>query len=165
MPNGLLPTAAGADIAAPTDPQAVTEAFLAKLAEGDVLGASTFLAEDVLYVNVGLPAMRGRAQVANALDFLARPAAGFEVYMHAVSADGPVVLTERTDVITYGRFRSQFWVWGRFDVHDGQITLWRDSFDFVDIARGMVRGLVGTVLPSLRPAPPTSLDVPPGRHS
>lgn len=163
MPNGLLPTAAGVDVGAPTEPQAVAEAFMAKLAEGDVLGASTFLADDVRYVNVGFPALLGRHRVADALSMLERPAAGFEVYLHAISADGPVVLTERTDVISYGRFRSQFWVWGRFEVHDGLITLWRDSFDFVDITRSLVRGLAGAAVPSLRPSAPTSRDDPPGR--
>jgi limonene-1,2-epoxide hydrolase len=93
---------------------------------------------------------------------LERPDTGFEVYLHSISADGDVVLTERTDVITLGRFRAQFWVWGRFDVRDGAITLWRDSFDFLDVAKGIVRGLLGIVMPSLRPAPP-ALDDPPGR--
>ena len=59
--------------------------------------------------------------------------------------------------------RAQFWVCGRFDVHDGKITLWRDAFDFVDIARGTLRGLVAMALPSLKPKPPTSLDAAPGR--
>ena len=84
------------------------------------------------------------------------------MYLHSISADGPVVLTERTDVIILGPFRSQFWVWGRFDVHDGRITLWRDSFDFLDVVRAIVRGLVGIVVPALRPGPPGP-DDPPGR--
>jgi limonene-1,2-epoxide hydrolase len=45
-------------------------------------------------------------------------------------------------------------------VHDGRITLWRDSFDFVDVARSIVRGLVGIVLPAFRPAPPGPEDAP-----
>ncbi|CAN5517932.1 limonene-1,2-epoxide hydrolase family protein [soil metagenome] len=163
MPTGLLPTAPPADGATLTDPQAVTEAFLAALAASDLDGAMALLATDVLYVNVGTPAIRSRAKVAKAFAGLTKPEVGFEAYLHAISADGPVVLTERTDVIVVGRFRAQFWVTGRFDVHDGQITLWRDSFDFVDILRGVVRGLAGAVLPGLKPAAPTSLDDAPGR--
>ena len=163
MPTGLLPSPSPTDVAAPTDPQALTEAFLAHLAALDLDEAMALLAEDVRYVNVGLPVIRGRAQVAKALSSLDRPGGGFEVYLHAISADGPVVLTERTDVLTLGRFRAQFWVTGRFDVHDGEITLWRDSFDYLDVLRAAVRGLVGVLIPAARPQPPTGAHVAPGR--
>jgi limonene-1,2-epoxide hydrolase len=161
MPTELLPDAApsGGGL---TDPQAVTEAFLEALAASDLDRAMAYLADDVVYTNVGLPTLRGRDRVARALGGLQRPTSSFEVYLHSISADGPVVLTERTDVIALGPFRSQFWVWGRFDVHDGLITLWRDSFDFVDLVRAGVRGLVGMAVPSVRPAPPGPGD-PPGR--
>ena len=52
---------------------------------------------------------------------------------------------------------------GRFDVHDGKISLWRDAFDFVDIARASVRGLAGMAIPSLRPKAPTGKGSAPGR--
>ena len=161
MSHALLPTpAAQADL---TDPQGVVEAFLAALADGDVATAASLVDDDILYVNVGLPAVRGRAQMDRVLALLDRPGAGFEVFLHGVAADGPVVLTERTDVLKIGRVELQFWVWGRFEVRDGRITLWRDSFDNVDIARSLVRGLVALVAPALRPARPASPDVPPGR--
>lgn len=163
MPAGLLPLPAPVDAAPLADPQAVAEAFLAAMAASDADGASVLLDDDVLYVNVGLPAIRGRREVDKVLRLLDRPAAGFEVYLHSVAADGPVVLTERTDVLVVGRLRIQFWVWGRFDVHDGKITLWRDSFDYLDVLRGTVRGLVAMAVPGLRPAAPTRLDLPPGR--
>jgi limonene-1,2-epoxide hydrolase len=163
MPTGLLPIAARDDVGAPTDPQEVVEAFLEALAVPDLDKALTFVAEDLEYVNVGLPAIHGKAALAKFLRGLERPNGGFEVYLHAISADGPTVLTERTDVIKLGSFRAQFWVCGRFDVRDGEITLWRDAFDFLDILRGTVRGLVGIAVPSLRPKPPTSLDAAPGR--
>ena len=159
MPTELLPNAAPPEVAI-SDPQAVAEAFMEALAASDLDRAVSFLADDVVYSNVGLPTIRGRDRVAKALGGLDRPAAAFEVYLHAISADGPVVLTERTDVIVLGPFRAQFWVWGRFDVHDGRITLWRDSFDFVDITRATVRGLVGIALPALRPAAPGPDDAP-----
>ena len=157
MPTGLLPTPADRPT---SDPQAVAEAFLAALAVPDLDGAMSLLADDVVYTNVGLPTIRGRDRVTRVLGGLQGPNASFEVYLHAVSADGPVVLTERTDVIVVGPVRTQFWVWGRFDVHDGRITLWRDSFDFLDLTKAMVRGLAGIALPSLRPAPPHPGDAP-----
>jgi limonene-1,2-epoxide hydrolase len=162
MTTELLPTPA-AEGAPPTDPQAVTEAFLAALMDSDLDGAIALLDPDVHYVNVGLPAIDGAERVRRAFRPLTRPDVRFEVYLHAISADGPTVLTERTDVIVLGPLRLQFWVMGRFDVHDGRITLWRDGFDNVDILKALGRGLLGVVAPSLRPSPPHRLDDPPGR--
>jgi limonene-1,2-epoxide hydrolase len=161
MPTGLLPDAAPAGTE-PTDPTAVTETFLEALAAADLPRAMGLLADDVDYVNVGLPRIRGRDRVARALGGLERPGVAFEAYLHSISADGPVVLTERTDVIVLGPVRLQFWVWGRFDVHDGRITLWRDSFDFLDMTKATVRGLAGAVVPAFRPGAPRPGD-PPGR--
>ena len=159
MPTALQPDPAPAD-AALTDPQAVAEAFLEALAASDLERAMGYMTDDVVYTNVGLPTIRGRNRVAKALRSLDRPSTGFEVYLHAISADGPVVLTERTDVLVLGPFRVQFWVWGRFEVHDGRITLWRDSFDFLDVTKGFVRGLLAILIPKLRPEPPGPNDAP-----
>lgn len=159
----LLPRPIDAGAVDIDDPRATVEGFLAAMAAGDAAGAAAFVDEDILYVNVGLPAIRGRRGVQKVLAMLERPGAGFEVYLHATSTEGNVVLTERTDVILLGQARIQFWVWGRFEVVDGKITLWRDSFDFLDLLRANVRGVLGVVVPSLRPQPPTSTDTPPGR--
>ena len=70
--------------------------------------------------------------------------------VHRIAADGAAVLTERTDALIFGPLRLQFWVCGVFEVHDGQITLWRDYFDFFDMFKATLRGLAGLVLPSLR---------------
>lgn len=154
------------DAATPqTDPQAVVEAFLAAMAASDTGTAAQLLDERVLYVNVGMPPRRGRRGTMKLLSAIGEQGPGsFEVYVHAISADGPTVLTERTDVIVFGPLRLQFWVTGRFDVRDGLITLWRDSFDYVDLLRSVARGLAGAVLPALRPAAPASSDIQPGRH-
>lgn len=147
----------------PTEPGAVVEAFLAALAAGDLRDAADFLDEDVTYVNVGLPVIRGRRRTLRVLAPLSRPGL-FEVYVHAIAVNGATVLTDRTDVLSFGRLRLQFWVTGRFDVVDGRIALWRDSFDYVDVLRSVFRGLAGVVVPALRPHAPGSPDVQPGRH-
>ena len=163
MPHGLLPIAAADAAPGLTDPQAVVEAFLAALMASDLDAALELVADDLVYVNVGLPTIHGRDRLAKAFAAMERPTIGFEAYLHAIAADGPVVLTERTDVIQWGRFRAQFWVCGRFDVHDGKITLWRDAFDFVDIVRGNLRALAALAVPSLRPQAPAGRDAAPGR--
>jgi limonene-1,2-epoxide hydrolase len=42
-------------------------------------------------------------------------------------------------------------VCGVFEVTNGRITLWRDYFDMFDFTKALVRGLVGAVIPALRP--------------
>ena len=73
---------------------------------------------------------------------------GFRVHFHAVVVEGGVVITERTDALVFGSVVWQFWVYGRFEVVDGRITVWRDSFDFADLTVGLVRGLLGAVWPT-----------------
>jgi limonene-1,2-epoxide hydrolase len=147
-----------------SDPQAVVEAFLGALVAGDMDSAADLLDEHATWVNVGFPAIRGRRRTMGLLRGLARPSWSFEVYLHAIAANEGTVLTERTDVLSVGPLRMQFWVAGRFDVRDGRITLWRDSFDYLDTFRAFVRALFGVVIPALRPAAPGSPDVAPGRH-
>jgi limonene-1,2-epoxide hydrolase len=128
---------------APTTARTETEvvyAFLDALTRLDVDAAVELLADDVVYQNVPLPAARGRRAVEKQLRWLARYGSGFEVAYDNVAADGPIVLTERTDVLVFGRLRAAFWVCGTFEVHDGRITLWRDRFDFVDFLLAFVRG-------------------------
>jgi limonene-1,2-epoxide hydrolase len=164
MPSGLLPNAATDAKSLSAQPQTVVEAFLAAMVAEDLHTAGVLLAEDVTYTNVGLPSLHGRRAVLRVLAPLAGRALNLEIYLHAISASGPVVLTERTDVLTLGPLRVQFWVAGRFDVYDGQITLWRDAFDYLDCTRAFVRAVVGAVIPPLRPKAPSSTATPPGRH-
>ena len=138
-------------------PTQVVERFLELLRAKDIEGAVELLAVDVEYANVGLPTLHGRKRVRQILHATLGPAgAGFEVYVHTISANGPSVLTERTDVLKFRRLRLQFWVCGRFDVHDGQIVLWRDYFDQMNIAAATIRGLLGTVFPAARAKPPST---------
>jgi limonene-1,2-epoxide hydrolase len=138
-----------------TEPAQVAERFLARLAAGEIDAAVDMLAADVEYSNVSLPTVRGRERVRRLAHLtLGRDGAGFEVYNHAISASGGSVLTERTDVMTIGRLRIQFWVCGRFDVENGEIVLWRDRFDWMNFTLATLRGLAGALVPALRAKPP-----------
>jgi limonene-1,2-epoxide hydrolase len=138
-------------------PRAVVERFMALLAAGDVDGAVELLAPDVRYENVGLPTVHGRERVRRLFRAAMRqPGAGFEAYIHTISAAGSSVLTERTDVLKVRRLRVQVWVCGRFDVQDGQIVLWRDYFDFANFTLALVRGVLGTFFPALGAKPPVT---------
>jgi limonene-1,2-epoxide hydrolase len=120
----------------------VVRDFLAALERLDIDAAADLLAPDVVYQNVPFPPARGKAAVERQLRWLARYGSGFEVTYDNVASEGPVVLTERTDVLVFGRLNAAFWVCGTFEVHDGRITLWRDRFDKVDFALSLVRGVL-----------------------
>lgn len=138
-------------------PIEVVERFLDLLRAGDVDAAVDLLAVDVAYENVGLPTIHGRERVRQAFGAtLGRSASSFDVYLHAISANGPTVLTERTDLLRVRQLHIQLWVVGRFDVRDGHITLWRDYADRLTFVAATIRGLIGTIFPAARAKPPAA---------
>jgi limonene-1,2-epoxide hydrolase len=127
----------------------IVEGFLNALQDADYDTAEAALDDNLVYENVGLPTIHGRARAMKLFRRMDGRAA-FEVKFHRVAADGAAVLTERTDALIVGPVRLQFWVCGVFEVHNGRITLWRDYFDFFDMFKATVRGLVAVVVPSLK---------------
>lgn len=126
------------------------EVFLAALQDQDIDAAGAVLDEHLVYQNVGFPTIRGRARAMKLFRGM-EGRAGFEVKTHRIAVNGSTVLTERTDALVFGRVRLQFWVCGVFEVTNGRITLWRDYFDMFDFTKALGRGLVGAVIPALRP--------------
>lgn len=125
------------------------ETFLNALMDADFETADASLDDNLVYENVGLPTIHGRARAIKLLRQM-DGRAGFEVKIHRIAADGAAVLTERSDALILGPLRLQFWVCGVFEVHNGRITLWRDYFDFFDMTKALLRGLAALAIPSLR---------------
>jgi len=129
---------------ASADAAAVVRTFLLALEASELDAALALLADDVVYTNVSLPTIHGRARVERVFrPLLERLHGRFRVHFHTIATDGQTVLTERTDALGLGRFEQRFWVYGRFDVVDGRIAVWRDSFDWLDISVSLVRGVAG----------------------
>ena len=126
------------------------ESFLYALQDEDFDTAESLMADNFEWQNVGYPTLRGRRRIMNIFR-RGEGRVGFEVKFHRIAAEGNAVLTERTDALIIGPVRMQFWVCGTFEVYGGRITLWRDHFDVYDIVKGTLRGLLGAVVPSLRP--------------
>lgn len=102
--------------------------FLARVNALDLDGACALLAEDVVYDNVPMPTVHGRAAARAFLGQL--PATAIDWEVHAIAAAGATVLTERTDRFTLADGRTlAIRVMGAFDVADGEIAAWRDYFD------------------------------------
>ena len=133
-----------------TNPTRTVETFLYAMRDKDFDAMDAALDDDLVYQNVGLPTIRGRARTMKFLRSLSRPNMGFDVKIHRIAAEGTAVLTERTDMLVFGPFQPQFWVCGVFEVRDGRITLWRDYFDFLDVVRATVRALAAIAIPALR---------------
>jgi limonene-1,2-epoxide hydrolase len=135
----------------PTAPADTVVEFLRALAAYDVDAALDLVADDLVYTNVSLPTMYGRDRLERVARPWLRPGRmGFNVHLNHVATEGDVVLTDRVDELNYGRFATRFWVYGRFVVGaDGKIAVWRDSFDWLDVTIGNLRGLAGLISPSL----------------
>ena len=150
----------GTETDAPAEPSAsatdgadVVTRFLRALQDGDLDAATALMTEDAVWINVTLPTVRGRARIERLLRSLDRRG-GFRVHFHNVAVEDNVVLTERTDELSVGSFAQRFWVYGRFELRDGRIAVWRDSFDWLDILVSLVRAAAGLVSPGLnRPWP------------
>jgi limonene-1,2-epoxide hydrolase len=131
--------------------------FLRALTAYDVDAALDLVSDDLVYANVSLPTIYGRDRLEHIFRPWLRPdRMGFNVHLNHVATKGDVVLTDRVDELNWGRFATRFWVYGRFVVGpDSKITLWRDSFDWLDVTIGNLRGLAGLFSPSLNRRMPT----------
>ncbi len=145
----MTATADTSTAASTTDPAEVVRDFLLALQADELDRALELLTDDAVWINVTLPTVRGRRGIERVLRFLNRTGGRFRVHFHNVASDGNVVLTERTDALILGRFEQRLWVYGRFEVVNGRITLWRDSFDWLDTTIALFRGLLGVFAPSL----------------
>ena len=133
----------------PSDPAVVVRRFLDALTAKDADTASALVSDDIAWHNSGLPTIRGRKRFEAALKSMSGPSFSVEIRIHHLAADGDIVLTERTDVLGVGPVATAFWVCGRFEVHDGRITVWDDKYSLGDVLRGSAvgafRALAGVV--------------------
>jgi limonene-1,2-epoxide hydrolase len=134
------------DDATPT-PLTIVQRFFEALAAQDLAAATPLLHEEVVYQNVPFPADRGKDAVVRRLKSFETLVNKFEVRMVNIAANGPVVLTERVDILSGPWVYLDIWVCGTFEVRDGRIVLWRDYFDLAEatakLAVGPVRRLLG----------------------
>jgi limonene-1,2-epoxide hydrolase len=122
-------------------------AFLAALGVPDLERALAIASPDIVYQNVPLPPARGIAAFEKQMRMFGKIADAFEMEMHNIASNGPIVLTERTDVLVVRGARASFWVCGTFEVRDGRIVLWRDYFDWIAVSAKILGALPRAVLP------------------
>ncbi|WP_278314790.1 limonene-1,2-epoxide hydrolase family protein [Lolliginicoccus levis] len=138
--------------------------FLAALRDERIDDALDYVTDDVVWHNVSLPKVRGKENFARAIGLMERARMGFDVQFQHIGGDKHAVLTERTDALSLGRFRTEFWVCGTFELRNGRIAVWRDRFDYANFTVSILRGMVGMVLPRREPfalfAPATTTAIP-----
>ena len=118
-------------------PDETVTAFCAAAAKRDYDNALAFLAEDVEYQNMMLPAVHGRDGVRDTLEALLALCTDSDWVVHRQISSGTTVMNERTDRFQmHGRW-VDLPVAGVFEVNDGQIALWRDYFDLPTIVNAM----------------------------
>ncbi len=132
------------------DAQLVVRRFLTLLEDGSAEQAVALLAEDVEWRNTGLPTIRGKKRVGGMLRDMEKRRIGFEARLNHVASTGDVVLTDRVDVIKFGRFANEFWVCGTFEARNGLITVWDDHFSLGNFTKGAAIGVLRAIVPGRR---------------
>ena len=128
-----------------TQSEQVVRDFLSLL-EKDPDASVALLHDDVEWRNSGMPTIRGRRVVGMLRDMKKR-GIGFAAVTHHAAANGGVVLTDRTDYLRFGRWENSFAVRGTFEVVDGKIRVWDDTFSWTALTRSSVVGLLRVLRP------------------
>lgn len=118
-------------------PQHTVEAFIGHWNSGDMEAMYALCAEEVVWHNIPMEPVSGKAAFRAAVDGFNGDIAGCEWQVHAIAANGNFVLTERTDAFVFGDGRrAAIRVMGTFEIgEDGLITAWRDYFDMGEFQR------------------------------
>jgi limonene-1,2-epoxide hydrolase len=121
------------------DVVALSLAFVDRWNRRDIDGIIAALAEDVVYQNVPLAPLLGRAAVRTFITPNLTLVTRMEWTVHnlAVTAEGSKVLTERTDSFQFGDQRVNIPVMGVFEFRGELIAAWRDYADVGDFIRQM----------------------------
>lgn len=112
-------------------------AFIDHWNSGDTQAMYAMCAEDVVWHNIPMDPVEGKAAFRGAVDGFMVSIAACDWQIHAIAANGSTILTERTDGFTFkdGR-QAAIRVMGTFEIGgDGLITAWRDYFDMLEFQR------------------------------
>ena len=119
------------------NPLDTVTAFIGHWNSGDTQTMCAMCAEDVVWHNIPMDAVEGKADFRAAVDGFMVNIASCDWQVHAIAANGRTVLTERTDGFTFKDGRhAAILVMGTFEIGaDGLITAWRDYFYMLEFQR------------------------------
>jgi limonene-1,2-epoxide hydrolase len=110
-------------------PIEVVQRFCKDVESLDLDRIGDFFAEDAVYHNIPVDPVVGVDAIKSTLGGFTAGVEKLEFRVHHVVAEGPVVMTERTDVFVLPNVTIELPVMGTFEVRDGKIAAWRDYFD------------------------------------
>ena len=99
-----------------------------------------YFTDDAVYHNVPMEPCEGRDAIRKFADDFMPMMTGMEVEMHRIIADGPIVVTERTDIIHFPNATARVPILGIFEIEDGRIAAWREYFDMKPFEAAMAAG-------------------------
>jgi limonene-1,2-epoxide hydrolase len=115
-------------------PLEVVRQFMEDMARGEYDSAMTLVAEDCEYTNPPpMGTVRGPAGIRAVLEPFFAPTLENELKVLREASAGPIVFLERFDRHRLADKWVELPVTGVLEVHNGQITLWRDYFDAATI--------------------------------
>lgn len=117
----------------------VVKALFAALTDGDVAAANALLTDDVVWLNTGLPTVRGKG-VRRILAGLPKARMRFSATDYDFTdLGGGEVRFDRKDTLAWGPVSSTFFVSGTFGVRDGKVARWDDRYRMGEVLGGFVR--------------------------
>jgi limonene-1,2-epoxide hydrolase len=103
--------------------------FCTSVGDLDLDSIGEFFTDDAVYHNIPLDPVVGVDAIKSTIAGFTTGVEKLEFVVHHIVADGPVVLTERTDIFVLPNVTIELPVMGTFEVRDGKIAAWRDYFD------------------------------------
>lgn len=134
----------------------VKDAF-ATMAALDLDGYLRFFSDDVEHVLAPLPKIKGKQNLRPALAPGFRACvSGFSVSPLSVVEQGDTVISDRIDIAKLGPLWVRFRIKATMKFVDDKVVFWRDSIDYLSLIGWSLRGVLGILIPSLRPRPPVT---------
>ncbi|MFA4090787.1 limonene-1,2-epoxide hydrolase family protein [Mycobacteroides chelonae] len=134
----------------------VNDAF-ATMAALDLDGYLMFFSDDVEHVLAPLPKITGKKSLRPALARGFRACvSGLIVSPLSVVQQGDSVISDRVDIAKLGPLWVRFRIKATMKFVDDKVVFWRDSIDYLSLIGWSLRGVVGILIPSLRPQPPAT---------
>lgn len=117
----------------------VVKSLFAALEHNDAVTAQSLVADDIAWLNTGLPTVRGRG-VRRILNALPKARVGFAAqdFDFTDNGDGSVRF-DRRDTLRWGPLSTTFFVSGTFEVRDGLVSRWDDRYRMGEVVGGVFR--------------------------
>jgi limonene-1,2-epoxide hydrolase len=140
-------------------PEEIVRAFCANVSDRDIATIEPLLADDIIFMNVGLEIYRGKQAV---LDHFNGEHGVWDMFpdtfdfrIRNLGATENRVYTERVDVVGVSGHDAYLPLLGIFEIENGKIKHWRDYADML-----MVRKLLqGETVPAEEGFPPGTYEV------